>query len=222
MKAKKLALGFVFLGVLASVLFAITGANVGAATQSRWANTTSAGTVATQGGNITAVNVNQTQLTGRWVSFFGNVTSFFALSDGTNSVYNWTATESGQVCISTNSAMAFTSGTNISTGYMDATFFGGSVSPDNSSATFTAICPTMVVGSVTLTNFLAAQANGGTNFRTCAANTSAVNITNNYFFCTNINTAGQNYAGASADYELLVPVNTTASTTTYSFFAELD
>jgi hypothetical protein len=105
---------------------------------------------------------------------------------------------------------------------MDATFFGGSVTPDNSSATLTALCPTMVVGSVTMTNFLAAQVIGGSNFRTCAANTSAVNITNNYFFCTNINTTGTNYAGAGADYELLVPVNTSASSTTYYFFAELD
>ncbi|MEM2137943.1 MAG: hypothetical protein QW568_02550 [Candidatus Anstonellaceae archaeon] len=207
---------------MAGMLFAVTGANVGTATQSRWANTTSAGTITTAGGNITAVNINQTQLTGRWTTFFGNVSSFFALTDGTNTVYSWNATEAGQVCVSTKSSESFTSGTNISTSYMDTSFFGGAVTPDNSSATFTATCPTMVVGSVTMTNFLAAQVAGGTNFRTCAANTSATNSTNSYFFCVNINTAGTNYAGAAADYELLVPVNASASTTTYYFYAELD
>lgn len=69
--------------VFASVVFAVTGANVGTETErGRW-NFDPTTTVATEGGNVSGVNVSTDMLTERWAAFYGKNTSNNTLVNNT-------------------------------------------------------------------------------------------------------------------------------------------
>ncbi len=219
MNVKNVILGFVFLGLMGGLLFAITGANVGTATQSRWNAAVTASSVTTTGGNITAVNINTSALTSKWVSFSGNLTNTVVLGSPTSYVFAWTNTTGGEVCITTNSSYVFSGLGNATTGGIDSAF-STTGNADDADGTFTTSCSTMSVGGNTLTGFIAAQTQGSSSFKTCAANSTGAAAVN-HVFCTNVNDTGTNYAGGTVDYELIAPYNPTSSSVAYYFYAEL-
>ena len=129
MQGRKLRGGFMSFGryvifavamaLLAGVLMAIQGAttnnNAGSgAVEVRWTGAT-AGSNATQGGNITNANITgAVQLTTKWADFYGNISgNTIALRDAAgNYVYTWaysTAAGKGEICLST--ASTFPPGT---------------------------------------------------------------------------------------------------------------
>ena len=73
--------GLIVVCLMASSLFAISGATTSGISQLRWTTAVTAGTAPTQGGNITGVNIASTQLTSKWASFNGNVSGTIRLSD---------------------------------------------------------------------------------------------------------------------------------------------
>jgi hypothetical protein len=216
-----LVLGLALLGIFAGTLAAISGATVGSVVQNRWNGSLTAGSVTTQGGNISQVQLSSTQLTTKWTSFSGNVTGTIRLSDtqAGNVVYLWTynTAAGGKVCVSTNSSQVFTSPTNTTAAAIDANF-STTGTPDNASATFNTTCGTLSLSTGALTGFLAAQTQGSSNFKTCAATSVSSLVPANYYFCTAINSAGLNYLGSSANYEVIAPAN---ASITYYFYAEL-
>lgn len=226
MEAKNIILGVLVLGLFAGSLYAlqtITGATTSSVTQSRWAQTITAGSVTTQGGNITSLNLATNELTSKWTSFSGNVTGNIILGDTTNNVYTWTYTinSSGIVCISTNSAQTFTQAGNTTDAAIDSNF-STTGAPDNAAGTFNTTCATVSFGSGTgynMTGFLGAATQGSSNFITCAGNSSGGTVNTNYFFCTNISSSGKNYKNVNSNFEIIAPAANTSMT--YYFYAGL-
>ena len=221
----KMLFGLIVVCLMASSLFAISGATTTGIYQARWSGAVTAGTAATQGGNITGVNIASTQLTSHWASFNGNVSGTIRLSDteAGAAVYVWTytAANGGQVCTSTSATFPTGTYTNATFAAID-TAFATTGGPDNASGTFNTTCPTLALSSGALTGFIAAAAQGSSNFTTCAMTAGGTAIAN-HAFCTNIAAStGRNYNNTNVNYELLVPSTGGAYGGTYNFYMELN
>ena len=217
--------GLIVVCLMASSLFAISGATTSGISQLRWTTAVTAGTAPTQGGNITGVNIASTQLTSKWASFNGNVSGTIRLSDteAGSAVYVWTysAANGGQVCASTGSTFSASAPVNATTAGMDSAFTTSSA-PDNAAGTFNTTCPTLALSTGALTNFLASKTQANSTFTTCAM-TAGGTANVNHAFCTNTNSSGKNYNNGNANFELIVPsTGTGANGGTYYFFMELD
>ena len=218
MSMRHLVFAAALLGLFAGTLLAITGANVGTATQTRWNGVVTAGSLSTQGGNITTVNINSSQLTSKWAAFSGNVSGFIVLGDSSNTIYSWTysTANGGEVCLSTNSSQPFTSPGNATTGGID-TAFSTTGAPDNAAGTFNTTCPALAISTGALTGFIAARTQGSSSFTTCAGNSSGSAAANHYF-CTIVNSTGKNYLNGPANFEIIVPAS---GAQTYFFYFQL-
>jgi len=203
----------------AGIVLAISGASPSAATQSRWSGNTS-GNVTTEGGNITQVTISAATLTDRWAAFWGNVSGTIVLGNTTKSVYNWSVTTpgSGKICVSTGSALAFTS-LSAATATGINTAFGLGSAADNATNTFVNQTCNVTIVQGSITNTANTTTTGG--FNTCAI-TSGGTAKDNYAFCTALNSTGQNYVGQTVQYQLIVPTNNSVNATeTYFFYLEL-
>ena len=222
---KKMLFGLVVVCILASSLFAISGATTSGIVQTRWSGAVTAQTAVTQGGNITGVNLASTQLTSKWAEFNGNVTGTIRLSDTQvgSAVYVWTytpGTNGGEVCASTGSSFPSGTPTTSTTGNIDTQF--ALSAPDNAAGTYNTTCPALTISQGALTGFIAAKLQGSSTFTTCAMNASGTAAAN-HAFCTLTNTtaAGKNYLNVPSNFELLVPSTGTAGGT-YYFYMQLD
>ncbi len=215
---KILALFGVFI-FAAGVVMAISGATVGTEVErGRWTGLT-AGSVATEGGNISGVNVTGATLTDRWASYYGNVTGDIRLTDsaGTNNVYSWTwtATDGGEVCLSEASGFAFDSAVAGDGADID-TDFGWTTGADLGANTYTGGAGAITFNGVTaITTADSVTLDGG------FVDVLVDDNNGNLAYCTAINSAGTNYNGESAHYEVMVPTYESGDTT-YYFFAELN
>ena len=221
----KILFGILVACLLAGSVFAISGAtNTSAQANYRWSgNSTLGASATTQGGNISSLNIGEAQLTSKWASFFGNVSGTIRLSDtqAGSAVYVWaySAANGGEVCVSTASTFPSGAPTNASSFTNFDTVFGTAIGPDNASGTFNTACPLLTLSTGALTNFIAARIQGLSTFTTCAMNASG-SAAANHAFCTNITSAGTNFNGTGANYELIVPSTGTAGGT-YYFYMEL-
>ncbi|MCX6773060.1 MAG: hypothetical protein NTV88_04815 [Candidatus Micrarchaeota archaeon] len=222
------AVGLVF---LAGVLMAIQGAttnNVAAsgAVQTRWTGSTASSNV-TEGGNITLMNITATTLTDRWAVYYGNITGTIVLSTSTGNanIYSWTfaTTNGGEVCMSTGSALTYSSPASAVAATVDTNFGMGSVADNVASTVGTANC-TLVLSSGTVTSGIQWRHLGNSTFWTCAITSDGATTKNFDSFCTNISSTGK-YFGSStagnANYELMIPTTPGSGTETYYFYAEL-
>ncbi len=232
MNMKYIALFGVML--LFSGVFAISGATVGTQTNlTRWTGDT-AGSIVTEGGNISAQNVSLGALTDKWAGLFGNITGSIYLTDDsggtTNYIYTWVGSDAngGEVCASTNNAFTWATVSNAIAADLDDVWNFGAAS-DNATNTFTgSTCDlTFAQGSVTNTADTADSQgnNAGDTFQTCVVDDGSSTTKGNFAFCTQINSTGGNFLGDAADYELIVPTSygTGPSTLeTYYFYAEFN
>jgi len=222
----KMLFGLIVVCLLASQVFAISGASTSGIIQNRWNGEVTAQTADTQGGNITSLSISSAQLTSKWASFNGNVSGTIRLSDtqSGNAVYVWSysPTNGGQVCVSTGSTFPSGTPTNSSSFTNFDTVFATTGGPDNASGTFNTTCPALVLSVGALTGFVAAASQGSSTFTTCAMNASGTAHAN-HAFCTNIAATGvgRNYNNSNANFELIVPSTGTAGGT-YYFYMELD
>ncbi|MFH0737516.1 MAG: hypothetical protein V1827_02375 [Candidatus Micrarchaeota archaeon] len=209
--------------LIAGFVFAIAGAGVTAGTQTRWTGASS-GNVITEGGNITPVNVTADTLTDRWAGFWGEVSGALVLGNSSLNIFKWTISTApaGEVCVSTNNAFPFTTADGATGANID-TAWGFGLVADNGSATFTGSNCAITLNEQSVTN--AAYANHTDSlYNTCALDDGAFgNTTSELAYCAVINSAGTNYLGGAADYELMVPTNNTVDATTqYYFYLELN
>ena len=96
----------VFAAVMPAMVSAVdpTGAAVDAGPTETYAGT-SAETNASQGGYVTEINLSATTQTGKWQGYYGNITGGISLKDtGGASMFDWTATITGEVIATTNSS----------------------------------------------------------------------------------------------------------------------
>ncbi len=236
MEFKKIFVLFAVFLAVSGLALAIRGATIDSATDlTRWTGATSTASDVTEGGNITAVNLNGSSLTDRWAGYFGNISGAnIYLTDAsggtTNYLYTWAvagANQTGEVCVSTFDTFDFATigvadGADIDTAWG---FAGGAdlgVSTFNSGATCNLSFEEQG-SSVSNTN-TADGDSGLSSFETCVIDDgAAVAAPNDLAFCTNINSTGVNYLGtANTEYEIIVAANDSlAATTTYYFFIEI-
>jgi len=223
-----------FAVLLFGVTFAMENASVvNSSNQGRYSYVTVAGNVTTEGGNVTEVNISSNASTEKWVGFYGNVTGNVLLSKGTGTalyVWTWSPAESGEVCVSVNSAfnywstLATATATNI-----DAAFgFTTSADPDTASKTlvdtcsmsFTARGATPISGIGNYTNNYA----GNPTWETCAFDRGAESSQGDYVFCVNISSSKTVApVNANYNYQVMAPISDTPGYTgPYYFYVELE
>jgi parallel beta-helix repeat protein len=185
-----------------------------------------AGNLSTEGGNVTGVNANTTQLTERWAAFYGNVTGGILLTDATSAAYvyrwSWSPADGGVVCVSTNASLGtFTvfpaQGSDIDTAWS----FTPSAT-DSGTNTFNNTNCTLDIGGTSVANASYADTGATGGFVTCAAKAAPAPAKAQMLFCSEIISGGTFWNGGTGDYELMVPTpQGPATTETYYFYANL-
>ncbi|MBU0532201.1 hypothetical protein KKE38_01475 [Candidatus Micrarchaeota archaeon] len=211
--------------LLSGMAFAISGATVGTEVErGKWAGNTS-GSVTTEGGNVSGVNVSAGVSTEKWASFYGDVVGSIVLADtSANQVYSWTwaTTDGGEVCVTTDSAFDWASTQAAAGADIDTAFGFTAADADSGTSTTTSAC------TVDLDDVAAAVTTVGvvldSTFQTCyVSDIASPAVENDLAFCVDINGAGTNYNSEAADYEVMVPTgNGPTDTETYYFFVELN
>lgn len=212
--------GVLLLGM--GLVFAIAGTSVTYVTDyGRWTEGV-AGNWTTEGGNITALNLSQTDLTDRWAAFLGNVSGGIVLQDAAaNLFYDWTYTagSAGEVCATTGSDFAWATVSDTTGALVNAGFTLGNAA-DNATGTLvdaSACNLDFIEGDVANSAYVAHE--GTSNFWTCAVDDGGA-AQGDFAFCTNI-TSDTDYRGGTSNYEIMVPT-TPGEVETYYFFAELE
>ncbi|MBN2518170.1 MAG: hypothetical protein JXB14_04955 [Candidatus Altiarchaeota archaeon] len=184
----------------------------------------------TEGGNITFLNLEAQQSTGRWAGYVGNVSGSIVLSDGSSIFFRWNDTTSdGRVCAGTANNYNWTTIFALADITQLDTAWGFAVGTDQADNTFNrthATCGDIGSNDITADSSKTGPDNPAADaFETCvvndedAANTDKFNMA----FCVLTDRTGSNndYRGSGdSDYELLVPT-AEGSTETYYFFLEL-
>jgi len=211
----------------AGLVMAISGANdLTVISRTHWAGNIAASDT-TEGGNITALNINGTTLTDRWASYYGNVTGTIALTDGTNKVFSWawTPDSGGEVCLSTASAFNYVGALAATAAGVD-TAWGFTSGSDTAAKTFSGTCSNLVFSQATVTSPIKITHIGSSTFTTCGIQTAVGTAKANFGFCTPIqnSTAGKAYNNVASNYEVMVPTADTTPTSTeqYYFYMELN
>jgi parallel beta-helix repeat protein len=201
------------------------GANVSNVSHHTRYNGTSAGNITTRGGNITGVNANSTQLTGRWAAFYGNVSGGIVLSGGASSNYvyswNWNPSEGGVVCVSTNSSLGIFPALGANGSDIDTAWNLTSAAADSGANTFNNTNCTLDVGSDSVVNSGYADTGPAGGFMTCAVKTAVTPVKAQMVFCSEIISGGTTWNNGTGDYEVMVPTPEGTSTETYYFYANL-
>ncbi len=202
-------------------LAAPTNASVQVGTQER-APSQTAGSLQTEGGNVTEVNVSAYQVTTKWAGFYGTVSGDIRLADAANHIfYQWTVNDpTGGVVYATTGVITDWSSSNIaplyaSDGYLPSFLITGTDSFNN---TFTQredfSSPSLTISAVnyTVTNPTSSS------FKTYALRTSDGSI---LIWAGKINAGQTTFNGKSGDYQILAGVTDQSAPTTFYFYLEL-
>jgi hypothetical protein len=178
--------------------------------------------VLTQGGNVTNLALSSNTSTLKWAGYWGNVTGglLLAPSSGSFSFYTWAwnASKGGEVC-SVAAATGFNWAAVAATtaGVVDTTWGFTTTDPDSATNTLTQGSCAITIGGVALStvgNFTGI----GTNFETCAVDDGATTHMSDFAFCVNITTNGTLFNNQTGNYQLIMPTNNTAGTTSTDYF----
>ena len=213
-----------FAVLIAGLVFALEGAAPTLVAQTRWSGGT-AGNVITEGGNISAVNVNSASLTDKWAAFYGNVSGSINLTNGAASVYSWswTAVSGGEVCVSTATSSAnFGAAMTAAAAATVNSVYSLGTAADNATNTFTATNCTLNFTQANIVSAPYVKHSGVSSFFTCAVRDGVASAKANHLFCTNITSTGTAFNGQSANYELMVPTTPGTGTEQYYFYQELN
>ncbi|MCX6773061.1 MAG: hypothetical protein NTV88_04820, partial [Candidatus Micrarchaeota archaeon] len=151
-------------------------------------------------------------------------TIVLSTSTGNANIYSWTfaTTNGGEVCMSTGSALTYSSPLNASAATIDTNFAMGSVADNVANTLGKANC-TLVLSSGTVTGVAQWRHLGNSTFWTCAITSDGATSKNFNSFCANISSTGKWFGSSTgvANYELMIPTTPGSSTETYYFYAEL-
>ncbi len=205
-------------------LAAPTGASVTVGEQETAPEST-AGTVTTEGGNVTAVNVSAYQVTGKWAGFWGTVSGDIRLADSTGNVfYKWTISDpTGGVVYACTGTVSDWSSSNIqplyaSDGYLPAFMLEGTDSFNNTftqQGTFDS--PSLSISQVNYT-YTYQGGNPGSDFATYALRTSDGSV---LIWAGKIKAGASTFNGNTGDYQILAGVTSESTPTTFYFYLEL-
>ncbi len=181
-----------------------------------------AGTAATQAGNVTEINVSGTAITTRWAGFYGNISAGLVLSDAANNkFYEWTVTDvTGSVVYAANASVSDWSTANIVAATVaDMPAFLTGTTPDNYTNTYNLQETfTSATYSIASTNYVATYSSGvAGNLKSYSLKATAENA---LIWAGKALDNEVAFNGGQVDYQILVPVDGTTSTT-YNFYLEL-
>ncbi len=181
-----------------------------------------AGTTAVQAGNVTEVNVSGTAITTRWSGFYGNISAGLVLSDAANNkFYEWTVTDvTGSVVYASNATVSDWSTTNIVAATVaDMPAFLTGTTADNYTNTYNLQETfTSATYSIASTNYVATYSNGvAGNLKSYSLKATTENA---LIWAGKALDNEVAFNGGQVDYQILVPVDGTTSTT-YNFYLEL-
>jgi len=184
-----------------------------------------------QGGNVTAVNIDALSVTQSWQGYFGNISGAITLDAADNSTfYNWTlATVQGEVYATRNATADFsTANCANSTERTNEETFLGQLATDGDSVSNTfqnATHPQFNVSTTQIpanncydTNAFSNDVSDTTRFHQILLADGASSI----IYTTIIDNGQISFDNSVADFQILVSEPSTAGTTTYYFFVELD
>lgn len=178
--------------------------------------------VATEGGNITEVDLDADSYTERWAGFYGDVTGNISLGNGSSDLYQWSwtpATEGEVIASTAGSGITWASLENGTAAEIDDKWSFSSVS-DTAVLAFVS-SDTFTIGDKTMTNAPAAATLGSSGYKTAIAkdNTTVIDKTDLLFVVSIIND-GTTFNSETHDFEMMVPTPTTGAET-YYFYVEL-
>ncbi|MBD3210870.1 hypothetical protein GF318_05810 [Candidatus Micrarchaeota archaeon] len=204
------------------------GANVSNVTRHGRFNGSAAQSSPTEGGNLTGIDVSSASLTGKWAAFYGDVVGEIVLrgASGSNYVYswNWTASDGGAVCVSTNSSLVNPNIVLGGTGSdIDNAWNYTATDADSGANTFNQTNCTIDIGAETVDNSSYADTGPAGGFHTCAVRLADNPVKDEMMFCAEIIPGGTTWDGGTGDFELMVPApEAVGSTETYYFYANLN
>ena len=209
--------------VMLGSLFAIAGADNAVFVETgRYAPGSAASQVA-EGGNVTGLNLSGNDTTEKWQGFFGNVTGLLVLGfDRTAVMYDWSwsAANGGEVCSSTDAAVAWGSLAGaVAPAAVDATWGYAAADSDSATNTLTAASGTVNIAGVGYTSAATVDNYG---WQTVVLN-DTTGGTGELVWCVNIS-AGTGAIHGNADYEQMVPTTEGGGPgpySTYYFYLEL-
>ncbi|VVC01554.1 Uncharacterised protein [uncultured archaeon] len=196
----------------------------------RWGVNTSFVEQPTAGSNLTMLDLDGQQLTGRWAAFYGNVNRTVYLTSNNTGVsaylYRWSPPVIGSsaVCASVNSTLGLTSVSGAIGSDIDVVWGFPADVIDSGANTFTGVNCNLSLGAVLVNSSSYADTGSAGVFKTCVLKTKA-NPTSksDLIFCSNITSGGQAWNGNPADFELMVPTTYgPTATETYYLYMSVD
>lgn len=193
---------------------------------------TSAGSYATQAGNVTEINVTSAASTVKWAGYFGQVTTSLKLGMGTDVLYDFGSAVNGQiktVLASTDSGFDFSDLQTATAGNVDSTWGFTTGDIDSATSTFVETGTIATVSSVNVVNLTAYNSGGDLNntiYRSgFLADTASPSAENDFAFGVAVNADERDFRNTTiVDYELIVPVSDGGIGTleTYYFFLDIE
>ncbi len=177
----------------------------------------------TEGGDVTALNLDGNDSTQKWAGYYGNVTGNLVLGFSNTSImfaWSWSQADGGEVCVSTDANFGWATISTATNSSLNTVWDFGAAS-DNATATYTTFENFEIAGTALSDVETATDLQ---SWETGVLDDGSSAAENDFAFCVKIDTTGSATAldGSTADYQLMVPTtDTAAATETYYFFLEL-
>ncbi len=182
------------------------------------------------GGNITWLHINLVQQTKSWQGFVGNASGEITLDDtASETLYSWNVTNmSGEIYASTNCSIDWTTVAALNDCAVDDPLTGtgadsasNTFTPSSNALTYTILTTTIAAGTACAAWPYVNDLPQSVDFENVILETS--NGSNQTIYSAIINGSEPiGFDGEQFDYQMLVPVNQTAGSTTYCLYAEID
>jgi|GEM_PF-679075 len=188
------------------------------------------------GGNITTNNISGNTSTGKWAAVYGNASdSFIFLGSGSGAAptgifyeWDWNVTSGGKICaVRAPGNTDWSDLNNVSSIYVDTVWGFNSSHVDSANKTFNSTPADFTMAGQTVVN--CSRAKTGPRIPEDPYYTNLLKMIsgnptskNEFAFCTELNGTGVTFKNESYNYELIMPTNSTPSTTeTYYLYMEL-
>lgn len=189
---------------------------------------TTAGSLVTEGGNVTEMNLTSNQSTEKWAGLYGNATGNLLLHKGTGNalyVWSWNPASGGEVCVNVGGTFAWalsaaTTATEIDTAW---DFAAGDL--DSAASTFitTAAYNLAGIGSGTTVGAYTRNYAGANTWETFALEDTGTPAKTDLAFCVNVSSTATTALNTTGGYQLMAATNQTVATfETYYFYIEMN
>ena len=214
--------------------YSVNGTNINLGQQATVWQGDAASSISAEGGNITALNIEQNTLTTNWQVFYGNVSKKLTLKSSAGvSIYDWGVTNlsknEGYVIFSDTSSVVWSSITSCTAAscQIPEDHALGLTDIDNVTSTFVTSnhqAISLASSSITADSAPTVSLNGTGGVKWNEALLRDTSTNNNTLYLAFINVSHNSFYGNKADYQIMVPTNASnplGNLRTYYVFAAL-